>query len=305
MTIFGKRDPVARVRRMLGGTRTPPAGPARPLRVIGHRGAARHLPENTITAFDAAIALGADAIETDVCVTADDELVLWHDNDPGDGVSLARGVGVEDFEFVANWPGVLKAQRQPVHEMTLAEMRRRCGYSRHQGIFSGDEPPEVPFILLSDGLSWAASEPRLGELFLDVKLHPEHAERARLLLAAVDGARIPITLLLPHRELYEALRGERLRPGVTLMPDFELPGALDECAALGARQVSMGYTKRRTWGDFERELAVVIAARDQGELDRVLVWTVNDIARLRALVAARVDAIITDEPAALRELIDR
>ncbi len=46
---------------------------------IAHRGASGYAPENTRAAFDRAITMGADAIETDVQVTTDGALVLFHD----------------------------------------------------------------------------------------------------------------------------------------------------------------------------------------------------------------------------------
>jgi len=49
------------------------------MQVIGHRGAAALAPENTWAGFDRALALGVDAIETDVRATNDGELVLFHD----------------------------------------------------------------------------------------------------------------------------------------------------------------------------------------------------------------------------------
>src|SRR5690606_8801533 len=56
----------------------------RPL-LIGHRGSPRVAPENTIAAFNAALAAGLDGIETDVQRTADGELVLDHDRDLAGG----------------------------------------------------------------------------------------------------------------------------------------------------------------------------------------------------------------------------
>lgn len=50
------------------------------MRTIAHRGASGYAPENTRAAFDLAIAVGADAIETDVRVTADGQPILFHDN---------------------------------------------------------------------------------------------------------------------------------------------------------------------------------------------------------------------------------
>lgn len=51
---------------------------AEPL-VIGHRGCRAVHPENTMTAFRAALAAGADILELDVVVTSDNRLVVHHD----------------------------------------------------------------------------------------------------------------------------------------------------------------------------------------------------------------------------------
>jgi glycerophosphoryl diester phosphodiesterase len=56
-------------------------------RVLAHRGAARVAPENTLEAFVAAGALGADGVELDVHRTADGALVVHHD-------AAASGLGV-------------------------------------------------------------------------------------------------------------------------------------------------------------------------------------------------------------------
>src|SRR5439155_7022002 len=47
--------------------------------VIAHRGASAYATENTEASFDQGIALGADALETDVRATRDGVLVLIHD----------------------------------------------------------------------------------------------------------------------------------------------------------------------------------------------------------------------------------
>ena len=48
--------------------------------IIAHRGARSLAPENTLAAARKAHSLGADMWETDVAVTADDQLVLMHDD---------------------------------------------------------------------------------------------------------------------------------------------------------------------------------------------------------------------------------
>ena len=47
--------------------------------IIAHRGASAYYPENTIPSFEGAIALGADMVELDVQLTADKEVVVFHD----------------------------------------------------------------------------------------------------------------------------------------------------------------------------------------------------------------------------------
>lgn len=58
------------------------------IEVHAHRGTVGPAPENSIAAFEAAAALGADYVETDVQLTRDGTLVLTHDAD------LARVAGV-------------------------------------------------------------------------------------------------------------------------------------------------------------------------------------------------------------------
>lgn len=47
--------------------------------VVAHRGAQTLQPENTLAAFLLALVQGADALETDLRFTADDQLILFHD----------------------------------------------------------------------------------------------------------------------------------------------------------------------------------------------------------------------------------
>lgn len=47
--------------------------------VIGHRGASADAPENTFAAFDLALSMGVDALETDLRQTRDGVIVLLHD----------------------------------------------------------------------------------------------------------------------------------------------------------------------------------------------------------------------------------
>src|SRR5512139_2686581 len=47
--------------------------------IFAHRGASAYAPENTLAAFQMAIQQGADALELDVKLTADGQVVVIHD----------------------------------------------------------------------------------------------------------------------------------------------------------------------------------------------------------------------------------
>ena len=46
---------------------------------VAHRGASADRPENTVSAFELAIAQGADVLECDVRATSDGALLVLHD----------------------------------------------------------------------------------------------------------------------------------------------------------------------------------------------------------------------------------
>ena len=48
--------------------------------VYAHRGASEYYPENTVSSFCAGIDMGADGIETDVQISKDGVLMIYHDD---------------------------------------------------------------------------------------------------------------------------------------------------------------------------------------------------------------------------------
>lgn len=58
--------------------------------ILAHRGYHATRPENTLAAFEAAVALGVDGIETDLRVSFDDRLILFHDAQLADGTPVAQ-----------------------------------------------------------------------------------------------------------------------------------------------------------------------------------------------------------------------
>lgn len=57
--------------------------PLREFYNVGHRGAPYHFPENTIASFQKALQLGANGFEFDLCLTADNRVLIFHDAEQG------------------------------------------------------------------------------------------------------------------------------------------------------------------------------------------------------------------------------
>ncbi len=91
--------------------------------LVGHRGYPRHYPENTLAGFEAAIAAGAQYLETDVQLSADQVPVLFHDR------TLARVCGAEGA----------------IHDYTAAELQqfRACEFERFGYKFAHEPIPTL------------------------------------------------------------------------------------------------------------------------------------------------------------------
>jgi len=73
------------------------------LRLYGHRGAPAHLPENTLPAFERALADGANSLEIDVHPTADGHFVVAHDPDGQRMAGVAEDIRSSTLDQVKKW----------------------------------------------------------------------------------------------------------------------------------------------------------------------------------------------------------
>ena len=71
----------------------------RPL-LVGHRGAMAVAPENTMASFEAGVAGGADIVELDVQLTADKQVILFHDDTLMNKTKMPGRVGDYTAEFL-------------------------------------------------------------------------------------------------------------------------------------------------------------------------------------------------------------
>lgn len=321
MSYLGSANPFYYLGRIIRGYLAAPAlgHPLPPeFYIIGHRGAPLVAPENTIAAFTRAVESGANAIETDICVTQDDCFVLWHDADPNDTSALARQWGGEGLLYRPDVPALGSPWRRPVSELALSALRISYRYIRRKPVVvdheDGKTAAHVAPVVFEDCIAWLHREPRIQHIFLDLKFMPGQEDAALSLLArlyrlCIGGSfrhDLVFHLLSPHLEIVEALMAKARRltlpSTLRLYADFELPGVCDVARQLGVRHICMGCGIR-VWADFRHEIAEVIAARDDGAFDTVVAWTVNDESALQELVGLGVNGIITDHPALLSRIV--
>src|SRR5512140_1647446 len=98
--------------------------------VLGHRGASAEAPENTLAAFELAVAQGADGVELDVWRCASGEVVVAHDEDlvrVGGSPLRIPDAGLDDLRAldVGAWKGARwRGQRIPLLAEVLEALPR-------------------------------------------------------------------------------------------------------------------------------------------------------------------------------------
>jgi glycerophosphoryl diester phosphodiesterase len=238
------------------------------IRAIAHRGGGGPL-ENTLAAFSAAVALGYRHLETDLHVTRDGVLVVSHD------ATLARVAG----------------DPRPVADLTLAELAEvRVGGSERVPTFEElvDAFPDAR--LTVDLKCDAAVAPMVRML----ERRPELLDR--LCLGAFSTSRVAaVRARFGERLMTTATPREILRLLTAVRLRRRPPRIAAGCVAVPERYPESGR------GLAVGDARLIEAAAELGAA--VHVWTVNDPARMRALVAAGVSGIVTDELGALRDTL--
>jgi glycerophosphoryl diester phosphodiesterase len=240
--------------------------------VYAHRGAAAELPENTLPSFRRALELGADALETDVHLTADDEIVAVHDG-AGDRVAgTSRSVRSVTLREVQSWDAGYSF---------VAAGRARPFVGQGFRIPSLAELlTELPAIRLNIDLK--SEEPRLVERFIEVVR--EHGAEARVVAASFQAGTLARLRARGWRGESSLARREFI--ACWLAPSWLVrsrpPGGR---AQIPTRSGPVALATRATLAKLHRlGLAVDF-------------WTVNDPDEARRLVALGADGIMTDDPA--------
>jgi glycerophosphoryl diester phosphodiesterase len=248
---------------------------SRDFRLYAHRGASAELPENTLPAFERAVALGIRALELDVHLTRDGHPIVshdpsalrmagvdraWRDLDLATAQALDVGRG-----FVAadgSRPHAGKAFRAP----SLEELLRALPDVRLNIDVKQAAPPMVrPLLAL---LRRCKAEERVTLASFQQRTLLAIRRRGYAGETALGQAEVLALLALPARVLERLpFFGVAAQLPVSAGPiRFDRRPFIDKCHALGIRV------------DF---------------------WTINDPDEARRLIALGADGIMTDDPARL------
>jgi glycerophosphoryl diester phosphodiesterase len=253
--------------------------------LIAHRGGARLAPENTLAAFDGARALGADAVELDVRLTADGEVIVFHD---------------ETTERVTGTPGT-------VADRSFGELEALdAGHA-----FTPDRGRSFPW--RGRGLAIPALSAvfaRYPGMLFNIEAKDPSPQLAEALARAVRAAGRVHAVCVGSSDDAQAGRIRELLPEACHF----LPEGAAACHVLAAKGVRGdetcpgGYDVADLPQRLEEGVDVVDAAVVRWFHARgvaVHVWTVDDEADMRALLALDVDGIMSDRPDVLKRVLGR
>ncbi len=286
--------------------------------IAAHRGGGDNNPENTILAFREAVnTYGVEIIESDLYLTSDGYLVYNHDGYIDETCNVNGDISLDEVEELCE----NKDNRHYIEDMTLAELQQyNFGYyfenENGERIYKDVEDIE------SAGLQIATVE-QLFELFYES--HPELLFIVEIKNSG-DRGREACKLLYETLEKYpeykdqivvgtfkdeieeelrksypDLLRGAPVGTAAKFVITQYLGVNLFDRSDFACLQIPLSYDI----SDIEVPLdsqSLINRAHRRGIA--VQYWTINDPDEMRMLIEMGVDAIMTDDPALLSEILD-
>ncbi len=244
----------------------------KPLLIVGHRGAKEVVPENTLPAFQFAIDAGVDALELDVHLSRDGELIVMHD---------------ATIDRTTDGSGAIR-------EFTLAELKQ-FNAAAHLGGNEAGRRIEIPTLQEVHDLVQGRVP-----INLEIKKGPDGIRYPQIeeqIIALVRHNRaIDLTVLssfdFPTLTTVQTLAPDILNHAIVAQNYFQTPG-LETPEQVAADLVARGVH----WVAINKSYltrTLVNALHEQGIL--VHAWVINEKEEVEGCVALGVDAITTDRP---------
>ncbi len=239
--------------------------------VFAHRGARAHAPENTLASFELALAQGTDAIELDAKLTADGQVVVFHD---------------PTLERTTNGKG-------RVEQKTLAELRELDAGSFFSEKYRGEKIPLLQEVFEAVG----------KKLFINVELKNYTTPWDDLVARVCDLVK---RCGLEERVLFSSFFSRNLTKARQLLPNVPR-GLLAARHWQGAWARSFGFS----FGEYAAlnpclaDVDSHTVQRVHRLKRRIIVWTVNSTEDIQRLRSWGTDGFFTDDPALALQALGR
>jgi glycerophosphoryl diester phosphodiesterase len=237
--------------------------------IFAHRGASAYAPENTLAAFQEAIQRGVKAVEFDVKLSADNQVVIIHD---------------QTVDRTTDGHG-------KVSELKLEEMRRLDAGAWFDQAFKGQRIPTLEEV-------FAAFADRL---VMNVEL-TNYATPQDLLVENV--CELVARFGLESRILFSSFFPSNLEKAARLLP--EVPRGLlisPLLKGLKARWWGWRQADYQSVHPFFMDVRKGWVKQIHQRKKFVFVWTVNSADRMRRLQRMGVDGIFTDDPSLALQIL--
>jgi glycerophosphoryl diester phosphodiesterase len=231
--------------------------------IFAHRGASAHAPENTLASFRLAADLGAPAIELDVKLTADKEVVVLHD---------------PSVDRTTNGKGLLS-------QLTLAELRELDAGSSFSPAFKGERIPTLAEVFDEVGM----------RLYINVELTNYSTSTDDLVPRVVELVR---KHGMQKKVIFSSFLPQNLSKARKLIPEVSLGQlAMQGIQGWPFRSAIGNIFPHEALHPYFTDVNAALVERMHRQKRSINVWTVDDPVEMRRLIALGVDGIITDDPA--------
>ena len=230
--------------------------------IFAHRGASAHAPENTIAAFELALKQQADAIELDVKLSADGQVIVIHD---------------ETVDRTTNGHGKVK-------DMTLAELKSLDAGSFFSREFAGERIPTLEEVFEAAG----------KRTFINIELKNYKSRRDDLVES--------VCMLIKKHQMQKRVMFSSFFPTTLSRTRSYLPGvprgllAWHGLLGVWARSFGFFFGKYDALHPALQDFTQQEVTRVHRLTRRVHVYTVNREEDMRRLFKWGVDGIFSDDP---------
>jgi glycerophosphoryl diester phosphodiesterase len=295
--------------------------PALGLDLQGHRGARGLLPENTLAAFEKAIALGVTTLELDIAITKDGVLVIHHDQTLNPDITRdASGKFLED-----RGPALHSLTWAQLQTYDVGRLKPGTAYAKQFSEQQAVDGTRIP--RLSDLFDLVK---RMGDanvrFAIETKLHPEKAGEtpapepfARAVIDEIRKAGVASRSQILSFDWRTLQVVQKIAPEIptvylSVQRRFDNIGAGRAEASpwtAGFKYVDYGSVPKMIkaaggsfWSAYFDDLDAQKVKEAQSLGLKVLAWTVNDPAVMARVLGLGVDGLITDRPDLARKVLE-